>query len=95
MQEEARVAQRQLKELKQRWQEKRADFQRSDRVAPMNARLMKEVEAERDIVTQLKATAKAPADQHRRDSEAAKKREERMGQMCNALKAAEQAKAAD
>ena len=54
----------------------------------MNARLMKEVEAERATVTQLKATAKAPADQHQRDSEAAEKREERMGQMCNTLKAA-------
>ena len=95
MQEEARVAQRQLKELKQRWQKKRADFQRSDGVAAMNAHLLKEVEAERDMVTQLKATAKAAADQHWRDSEAAEKREERMGQMCNALKAAEGAKAAE
>ena len=59
------------------------------------AHLMKEVEAERDIVTQLKATAKAAADQHRRDSEAAENREEQMGQMCNALKAAERAKAAE
>ena len=48
LQEEARVAQRQLKELKQKWQEKRADFQQSDRVAAMNARLLKEVEAERE-----------------------------------------------
>ena len=66
MQEEARVAQWQLKELKQKWQEKRADFQRSDRVAAMNTRLLKEVKAERDVVTQLKAAAKAAADQHRR-----------------------------
>ena len=61
----------------------------------MNARLLKEVEAERDMVTQLKAAAKATTDQHRRDNEAAEKREERMGQMCNALKAAERAKAAE
>ena len=33
MREEARVAQQKLKELQQRWQEKRADFQRSDGVA--------------------------------------------------------------
>ena len=84
-----------MKELKQRWPEKRADFQRSDGVAAMKARLLKEVAAERDMVTQLKATAKAAADQHRRDSEAAEKREERMGQMCNALKAVERAKAAE
>ena len=38
------------------------------------------------MVIQLKAAA----DQHRRDSEAAEKREDCMGQMCNALKAAEQ-----
>ena len=80
-----------MKELKQRWKEKRADFQRSDGVAAMNARLMKEVEAERATVTQLKATAKAAAEQHQRDMEAAEKREEQMGQMCNALKAAERA----
>ena len=49
---------------------------------------MKEVEAGKDMVTQLKAAAKAAADQRQRDSEAAEKREERMGQMCNALKAA-------
>ena len=61
----------------------------------MNARLLKEVEAERDVVTQLKAAAKAATDQHRRDHEAAEKREERMGQMCNTLKAAERAKAAE
>ena len=72
--EEACVAQRQLKELKQKWQEKRADFQRSDRVAAMNAQLLKEVEAESDMVTQLKAAAKAAADQHRRDNKAAEKR---------------------
>ena len=47
------------------------------------------------MVVQLKAAAKACADQHRRDGEAAEKREERMGQMCNALKAAERAKAAE
>ena len=94
LQEEARVAKQQLKELKQRWQEKQADFQQSDRVAAMNARLLKEVKAERDVVTQLKAAAKAAADQHRRDNEAAEKREEWMGQMCNAMKAAERAKAA-
>ena len=89
------MAQRQLKELKQKWQEKRADFQRSDELAAMNGRLLKEVEAERDVVTQLQAAAKATADQYRRDKEAAEKREERMGQMCNALKAAERAKAAE
>ena len=49
----------------------------------MNACLMKEVEVERATVTQLRAAAKAAADQHHRDSEAAEKREERMGQMCN------------
>ena len=75
MQEEALVAKQQLKELKERWQEKKADFQRSNAVAAMNARLLKEVEAERDVVTQLKAKAKAAADQHWRDSEAAEKRE--------------------
>ena len=95
MQEEARVAQRQLKELKQRWQKKRANFQRRDGVAAMNAHLLKEVEAERDMVTQLKAAAKAAADQRRRDSETTEKREERMGQMCIPLKAAERAKAAE
>ena len=88
--EEARVAQQQLKELKQKWQEQWADFQWSDGVAAMNAHLLKEVEAERDVVTQLKAAAK-----DRRDNEAAERREERMGQMCNALKAAERAKAAE
>ena len=71
LREEARVAKQQLKELKQKWQEKRADFQRSDGVAAMNARLLKEVEAERDVVTHMKAAAKAAADQHRRDNEAA------------------------
>ena len=76
LREEARVAQQQLK---QKWQEKRADFQRSDGVAAMNARLLKEVEAERDVVTQLKAAARAAADQYRRDNEAAEKREERQG----------------
>ena len=81
MREEARVAQQKLKELQQRWQEKQADFQRSDGVAAMNGRLLKEVEAERETVTQLKADAKAAADQHRRDSEAAEEREEHMGQM--------------
>ena len=58
-------------------------------MAAMNARLLKEVEAERDGVTQLKAAT----DQHQRDNEASEKREERMGQMCNAMKAAERAKA--
>ena len=79
LQEEARVAKQQLKELKERWQEKRADFQGSDAVAAMNTRLLKEVEAERDVVTQLKAAAKAAVDQQQWDNEAAKKREERMG----------------
>ena len=64
-------------------------------MAAMNARLLKEVEAERDVVTQLKAAAKAAADQHWRDNEAAEKREERMGQMCSAMKAAERAKATE
>ena len=95
LREEARVAKQQLKELKQKWQEKRADFQKSDGVAAMNARLLKEVEAERDVVTQLRAAARAAADQHQRDNEASEKREKRMGQMCNALKAAERAKAAE
>ena len=84
-----------MKELQQRWQEKRADFQRSDGVAAMNARLLKEVEAERDVVTQLKAAAKAAADQHWSDNEATEMREKRMGHMCNALKAAERARAAE
>ena len=66
--DEARVAKQQLKELKKRWQEKQADFQKSGAVAAMNARLLKEVEAERDAVTQLKAAAKATADQCRRDN---------------------------
>ena len=79
LREEARVAKQQLKELKQKWQEKRADFQRSDGVAAMNVCLLKEVEAERDVVTQLKAAAKDATDQHGRDNEAAEKREERMG----------------
>ena len=57
MREEARVAQQKLKELQQRWQEKQADFQRSDGVAAMNGRLLKEVEAEREMVVQLKAAA--------------------------------------
>ena len=86
------MAKQQLKELKERWQEKRADFQRSDAVAAMNAHLLKEVEAERDVITQLRAAAKAATDQHRRDNEAAEKRDERMGQMCNAMKAAEREK---
>ena len=89
------MAKQQLKELKQRWQKKRADFQRSDAMAAMNTRLLREVEAERDVVTQLKAAAKATADQHRRDNKAAEKMDERMGQMCNAMKAAERAKAAE
>ena len=95
LREEARMAQKQLKELKQKWQEKRADFQRSDGVAAMNARLLREVKAKRDVVTQLKAAAKATRDQHGKDNEAAEKREERMGQMFNALKAAERANAAE
>ena len=95
LQEECRMAKQQLKELKQKWQEKRADLQKSDGVAAMNAPLLKEVETERDVVTQLKATAKAAADQHRRDNEAAERSEEQMGQMCNALKVAERAKAAE
>ena len=37
LREEARGAKQQLKELKERWQEKRADFQQSDAVAAMNA----------------------------------------------------------
>ena len=45
-------------------------------------------QAERDVVTQLKAAAKAAADQHRQDNKATERREEQMGQMCNALKAA-------
>ena len=45
------MAKQQLKELKQRWQKKRADFQRSDAMAAMNTRLLREVEAERDVVT--------------------------------------------
>ena len=61
----------------------------------MNGRLLKEVKAGKEVVIQLKAAAKAAADQHRRDSEAAERKEERMGQMCNALKAAERAKAAE
>ena len=89
LREEARAAQRQVKELQQKWQEKRADFQRSDGVAATNGRLLKEVEAGKEMIIQLKAAAKAAADQRRRDSEVAEKREERMGQMCNALKAAE------
>ena len=68
LREEARVAEQQLKDLKQKWQEKRANFQRSDGVAAMNACLLKEVKAERDVVTQLRAAAKAAADQHRRDT---------------------------
>ena len=64
LREEARVAQQKLTELQQRWQEKRADFQRSNRVAAMNGRLLKEVEAEKEKVIQLKAAAKAAADQH-------------------------------
>ena len=62
--EETRVANQQLKELRERWQERKADFQQSDAVATMNARLLKEVEAERDTVTQLKAAARATAEQH-------------------------------
>ena len=60
-------------------------------MAAMNARLLKEVEADRDVITQLKAAA----DQHQRDNEAVEKRDERMGQMCNAMKAAKRAKAAE
>ena len=62
--EETRVANQQLKELRERWQERKANFQQSDAVAAMNARLLKEVEAERDTVTQLKAAARATAEQH-------------------------------
>ena len=64
-----------MKELQQKWQEKRADFQRSDGVAATNGRLLKEVEAGKEMVIQLKAAA----DQRRRDREAAEKREECMG----------------
>ena len=84
-----------MRELQQKWQEKRADFQMSDGVAAANGRLLKEVEAGKEMITQLKAAAKAAADQHRRDSEVAERKDERVGQMCNALKAAEQAKAAE
>ena len=45
LQEEAHVAQQQLKELKQKWQEKRADFQQCDGVAAMNARLLNPLDA--------------------------------------------------
>ena len=95
LREEARAAQRQVRELQQKWQEKWANFHRSDRVAAANGRLLKEVEAGKETITQLKAAAKVAADQHRRDSEVAERKDERMGQMCNALKAAEQAKAAE
>ena len=44
-------------------------------MAAMNARLLKEVEADRDVITQLKAAA----DQHRSDNEATERIEERMG----------------
>ena len=64
LREEAQAAQRQVKELQQKWQEKWADFQRSDRVAAMNGRLVKEVEAGKEMVVQLKAAAKAGTDQH-------------------------------
>ena len=37
LREEAQVAKQQLKEQKERWQEKWADFQQSDAVAAMNA----------------------------------------------------------
>ena len=85
------MAKQQLQELRERWQEWKADFQWSDAVAAMNARLLKEVEAERDTVTQLKAAASAATEQQRRDHEASEKREESMGQMCNVMKAAERA----
>ena len=39
-------------------------------MAALNACLLKKVEAERDAVTQLKAAAKATADQRQRDNEA-------------------------
>ena len=64
LREETRVAKQQLKELRERWQERKTDFQQSDTVAAMNARLLKEIEAERDTVTQLKAVARATAEQH-------------------------------
>ena len=56
----------------------------------MNGHLLKEVEAGKEVIVQLRAAAKAAVDQRRQDSEAAERKEERMGQMCNALKAAEQ-----
>ena len=63
LREEAWVAKQQLKEMREKRQEKKADFQWSDAVAAMNACLLKEVEAEKDLVTQLKAVARAAAEQ--------------------------------
>ena len=63
----------------------------------MNDRLLKEVEAGADEITQLKmkAARRAAAEQCRREKEAADRREEQVSQLGNALKAAEKAKATE
>ena len=92
---DTREAQRQLRELQGCWQEKRANLQRSEAVAAMNYRLLKEVEAGADEITRLKAAERAAADQCRREKEEADRKEEQASQLGNALKAAEKARAAE
>ena len=59
-------------------------------MAAMNDRLLKEVEAGADEITQLKmkAARRAAAKQCRLEKEAADRREEQVSQLGNALKAA-------
>ena len=61
----------------------------------MNDWLLREVEAERDEVTRLKAALRAAEERNHQLLEQAEKCEDQMGRMCNALKAAERAKGAD
>ena len=64
-------------------------------MATINDRLLKEVEAGADEITCLKAVQRATADQCRQEKETADQREEQASQLGNALKAAENARAAE
>ena len=52
----------------------KADFQGSGAVAAMNDRLLKEVEAEPDEVTRLKAAGQVAEEKHRQLEEVAERR---------------------
>ena len=58
---EAKAAQQQLQELQSRWRERKVDFQRSDTVAAMNDRFLKEVKAGKDEITRLREDGRRAA----------------------------------